>query len=213
MLCFIFLIIQFPPKVAESTPTQYTQILALRHDLENKVIQKKSETLLTPSLSPWMAFLFVPPSPCGHAESATKIGEHLASLVGDQKLRHPLPINVPLDLECYINDIFRRSTRFCFSLRLSRLLCLLLLLLAALCSWCAKWKWQTNKASGEMKRKKWERKIRRGRARGIVWMKSERRGRRRRRREREWERELREIARENDWVGVICESMHWDRKK
>lgn len=173
MLCFIFLIIQFPPKVAESTPTQYTQILALRHDLENKVIQKKSETLLTPSLSPWMAFLFVPPSPCGRAESATKIGELLASLVGDQKLRHPLPINVPLDLECYINDIFRRSTRFCFfSATFSSPL---LVVVAALCSWCAKWKWQTNKASGEMKRKKWERKIRRGRARGIVWMKSERR--------------------------------------
>lgn len=64
-------------------------------------------------------------------ESATEIGELPASLIGDEKLRHSIPIDVPSHLECYIGYFLHRSAHF--HLRFSLLLpnAILIPLLAA----------------------------------------------------------------------------------
>jgi len=45
-------------------------------------------------------------------ESATEIRELPASLVGDEKLRHSIPINVPSHLERHIGNFLHRSAHF-----------------------------------------------------------------------------------------------------
>lgn len=52
-------------------------------------------------------------------KSATKSGEFFASLIGDEKLCHPFPVNVFRSFECHIRYFLSSSTHFSLPILLS----------------------------------------------------------------------------------------------